>query len=118
MFFWGRHPTPVSPPLTPTSDLSLQKNVCAISSLELETLDSGVMQQFLESLVPSPQLLMVLLILMKLASEDLERGTIEKNEYKENHGKVVVNQIQGNIIRKMYRRRARMLSLQTNTLKW
>ena len=45
----------------------------------------------MELLVPSPPLLMVLLILTKLEYEALELVTIDKNEYKDNHGKVVVN---------------------------
>ena len=58
----------------------------------------GARQQFLDLSMPTPPLLMMLSLLAKLAYKALKVVTIEKNEYKEYHGKSVTKQRQGSIV--------------------
>ena len=60
---------------------------------------------------------MMLLLILKLESEVLEVVKVEENEYKDNNSKDVANQRQGKLIRKIWRRRAIVLSLKKSALK-
>ena len=59
---------------------------------------------------------MVLFLFVKLVSEFLKSVTVDENEYEDNHGKDVANQIQGKLIRKILNRMSSMLYLKTITL--
>ena len=61
--------------------------------------------------VPSPLIMMVLLVFVKLAYKVLNVGTVVKNEYKDNPGGNVTNQRWVRLLIKLRRSRASILSL-------
>ena len=66
--------------------------------------------------MPLPPLMMILFLLVKLTSEDLEIGTLDKNKYEDIRGTNVTKQRHGKLLRKILRRRAILLSLKTSPL--
>ena len=52
----------------------------------------GTRKKIMELFVPSPPLMMVLMLIVKLSSEVLEVGTVDKNEYNDNRRKYVAKQ--------------------------
>ena len=61
--------------------------------------------------VPSPLIMMVLLVFVKLAYKVLNVGTVVKNEYKDNPRGNVTNQRWVRLLIKLRRSRASILSL-------
>ena len=55
----------------------------------------------MESTMPSPSLLKMLSLFVKLASEVLKLGIVDENEYEDNHEKYVARQRQLDILRKI-----------------
>ena len=60
-----------------------------------------------------PSLLIMLFTFLKTESEVLKIGTVDKNEYKDNHVKEMSRQRHGNLLRKLLNRKAIMLYLNT-----
>ena len=66
--------------------------------------------------MPSPSLLKILSIFVKLAYDVLKVGTVGEIEDEDNHKKYVSSKRQGKILRKLLRILSMIISLNTNPL--
>ena len=75
-------------------------NVCAISSLDLETLDGGGKETLYGIASTITITYENVITVRETASEFLKAGTVDKNKWRDNHEKYVSRKRHGNIIRK------------------